>query len=135
MKRRFLSIVIFVTASAMMLQAHHSIVGVYDTSRKVSIEGVIAQFSFVNPHPFLLMDVKSAAGAVERWRLDLDNKWELADVGITRDTLKSGDRVLVSGSPARDGSLSVYVLRLDRPADDFRYEQVGSSPRVVFGKK
>jgi hypothetical protein len=135
MKQRILPFIIALAISATILHAHHSIVGVYDSNRKVSIEGTIAQFSFVNPHPFLLVDAKSASGTVERWRLELDNKNELSDVGITRDTLKYGDYVTVSGSPARDGSLSLYVLRMDRPADAFRYEQVGSSPRVTFGKK
>jgi Family of unknown function (DUF6152) len=135
MKHALLSFMIVVSFSVTVIHAHHSIVGVYDSSRKVSLEGTIAEFGFVNPHPFLLMLVKDASGTVERWRLELDNKSELAEVGVTRDTFRYDDHVTVSGSPARDGSLSLYVLRLDRPADSFRYEQVGSSPRVVFGKK
>ena len=135
MKQRLLPLIIVLIISSTALYSHHSIVGVYDSSRRVNIEGTVAQFSFVNPHPFLLVDTKNAGGTVDRWKLELDNKSELAEVGITRDTLKYGDRVLVSGSPARDGSFSLYVLRLDRPADAFRYEQVGSSPRVVFGNK
>src|ERR1051325_10556042 len=135
MKQRLLPIIVLLIVSTTVLHAHHSIAGVYDSSRKVSIEGTITQFSFVNPHPFLLIDAKGASGAMERWKLELDNKSELAEVGITRDTLKYGDQVTVTGSPARDGSLILYVLRLDRPADAFRYEQVGSSPRVIFGKK
>ena len=47
---------------------HHSIAGVYDNSRQVTIEGVIAEFHFVNPHPFVIVDVNS-----ERWKLEMDN--------------------------------------------------------------
>jgi len=32
-------------------EAHHSIAGMYDQSRRVTLDGVIAQFQFVNPHP------------------------------------------------------------------------------------
>src|SRR5205823_5791110 len=73
---------------------HHSIAGVYDNSRQVTIEGVIAEFHFVNPHPFVIVDVNS-----ERWKLEMDNLSELVEVGMTKETLKPGDRVVVSGSP------------------------------------
>jgi len=110
---------------------HHSIAGVYDNTRQVTIDGVVAEFHFVNPHPFVLVDVKS-----ERWKLELDNLSELVEVGMTKFTLKPGDHVVVSGSPARSTPpQSMYVMKLDRPSDGFRYEQVGTSPRVHFPAK
>src|SRR5437660_856690 len=48
-----------------------------------------------DPHPFVLVDADG-----ERWKLELDNLSELVEVGMTKDTLKSGDRVVVSGSPS-----------------------------------
>jgi hypothetical protein len=122
-------------AIAMMLvgttmAAHHSIAGVYDSSRKITIEGVVAQFQFINPHPVLLVDVVNRDGAAERWRLELDNRHELSDIGVTSRTLAPGDRVVATGSPARTQSRGLYLLRLDRPADGFWYEQVGQSPRI-----
>jgi len=110
---------------------HHSIAGVYDSNRQVTIEGVVAEFHFVNPHPFVLGDADG-----RRWELELDNLSELVEVGMTKDTLKSGDRVVVSGSPSRSKPpQGLYVRRLDRPTDGFRYEQVGTSPRVRFPSK
>ena len=110
---------------------HHSIAGVYDNTRQVTIDAVVAEFHFVNPHPFVLVDAKT-----ERWKLELDNLSELVDVGMTKFTLKPGDRVVVSGSPSRSAPpQSMYVMKLDRPADGFRYEQVGTSPRVHFPGK
>jgi hypothetical protein len=49
---------------------------------------------------------------------------------VTRETWKPGDWIVVTGSPARTQRHSLYVRRLDRPADGFRYEQVGNSPRI-----
>jgi hypothetical protein len=91
---------------------HHSIAGVYDSSRQVTLDGVIKEFRFVNPHPFVIVDAKDAI-----WKLELDNLRELTAVGMTKDTLKPGDR-------------TVYVQKLDRPIDGFRLEQVGNSPRI-----
>jgi hypothetical protein len=96
----------------------------------VKVEGVVAQFHFINPHPFVTIDVKNDSGRTQQWRLEMDNRFELSEIGMTAETLKPGDRVVVSGSPARSQSQSLYIRRLDRPADGFWYEQVGSSPRI-----
>jgi len=113
----------------MVVHAHHSISAVYDTSRQVAVEGV-TEFRFINPHPFLMMDVKDGRGKAQQWRLEMDNRSELAEIGVTAETWKQGDWIVVTGSPARTQADSIYVRRPDRPADGFRYEQVGSSPRI-----
>jgi hypothetical protein len=77
-----------------------------------------------------MIDVRSAAGGSQPWRLEMDNRHELAGVGMSGDSLKPGDRIVVSGSPNRTQANSVYIRTLDRPADGFRYEQVGTSPRI-----
>ena len=111
-------------------QAHHSISGVYDTSQQVTVEGVVAQFHFVNPHPFLTVEVRGDGGSAQQWRLEMDSRRELVDVGMTEGTLKPGDKVVVKGNPVRDKTQGLYIRRLDRPSDGFQYEQVGSSPAV-----
>ena len=110
--------------------AHHSIAGMYDEGRRVTIDGIVAQFHFVNPHPFVILDVKDASGNPQPWKLEMDNRHELVDVGVAGETLKAGDRVVVTGSPARAQPRTLYVRRLERPADGFLYEQVGTSPRI-----
>ena len=130
MRRSLLACAIGVVLSGAAARAHHSIAGAYDSSRRLTIDGVVAQFQFVNPHPFVTVDVIDAAGNAQRWKLELDNRHELVDIGVTATTLKPGDRLVVTGSPGRSQPHSLYVLRLDRPADGFGYEQVGNSPKI-----
>jgi thiamine monophosphate kinase len=111
-------------------EAHHSISAVYDSGRPVTVEGVVTSFEFVNPHPFLIVAVGGGTDDRESWRLEMDNRFELAGIGVTADTLKPGDVVVVTGSAGRTTPRSLYIRRLDRPADGFRYEQVGSRPRI-----
>lgn len=115
--------------------AHHSISAVYDGARQQRIEGVVAEFQFVNPHPFVVVTVTPRDGAAEKWRLELDNRFELAAIGVTDETLQPGDVVIVTGSVGRTDPRSLYVRRLDRPADGFRYEQVGTRPRVSTARR
>jgi len=110
--------------------AHHSISGVYDGSRHVTIEGHVVEFQFVNPHPFLIVATESDAKSSRTWRLEMDNRYELADIGVTAKTFKPGDRVIATGSAARADDRGLYLMKLDRPADGLRYEQVGTSPRI-----
>ena len=114
------------------LGAHHSLAGVYDSSKPVSVEGVVSEFHFVNPHPFVTVTAKGDGGRAVEWRLELDNRYELEAIGMTSRTLLRGDRITAKGSRAREGN-GMYVLRLDRAADGFWYEQVGTTPRTGRG--
>jgi hypothetical protein len=111
--------------------AHHSLSTVYDSSKQVTIGGSVRDFQFVNPHPWIGVDVDDA-GTARRWRLELDNRWELVNVGMSADTFKPGDAIVATGSAGRNGARSLYVRRLDRATDGLRYEQVGPSPRLEF---
>jgi hypothetical protein len=110
--------------------AHHSIAGIYDRAEQVTLNATVSEFRFVNPHPFIVIAVDEGRGRAEQWRVELDNRHELSEIGMSADSMKAGDRVVVTGSRARDGSHSLYALRLERRADGFVYEQVGSSPRI-----
>ena len=117
--------------SGATLAAHHSISAVYDSRKPVTLTGSVREFQFVNPHPWIGLDVTDADG-VRQWRLELDNRWELVDVGMKADTFKPGDVIVATGSSGRDGARSVYVLRLDRAADGLHYEQRGQSPSLRY---
>lgn len=126
---RWLVACAFVLAAAAAARAHHSIAGYFDSSRQVTIDGVVAEFQFIQPHPFLVVDVTRGRTA-ERWRLEMDNRGELASVGFTDTTFRPGDRVVVTGSLARREPRQMYIERLDRPADGFGYEQVNNRPQL-----
>lgn len=105
--------------------AHHSLAA-YDSAHPVEMTGEVTEFSFTQPHPYLVIEVRPG----ERWKLEMDNLFELVDVGMTKATFRTRDRVKVAGSPDRAGARQLYLRRLDRPADGLVYEQVGTSPRL-----
>ena len=130
MTRWTLSLAAALAIGGMAPQAHHSISSVYDSSRRVTVNGIVTQFQLINPHAFLFIDVKDDGGSAQSWRLEMDNRSELVNIGITPNTFRPGDRVLVSGSLARAQGQQLYLLRLDRAADGFWYEQVGQNPKI-----
>ena len=109
--------------------AHHSL-SEYDISRQVTLDVTVREFQFVNPHPYLT--VESRAGSlVQVWRLELDNRFELVQIGMSSSTFSRGDRIVASGSPGHNQKAILYVRELDRPSDGFRYVQEGSTPRIA----
>jgi hypothetical protein len=109
--------------------AHHSLAN-YDSSREVALAGEVETFSFTNPHPFLVVAAKG-----ERWKLEMDNLFELADAGLTKDSFRPGDKVTARAWPDRGGARTAYLRRLERASDGLLYEQIGTSPRVTKAPK
>ena len=114
--------------------AHHSLTG-YDSSRQVVVDGTVVEFRFAHPHPFLMVRAAVDGGKPETWQLEMDNLWELAEIGFTKTSFKPGERVVGRGSPSRTQATHIYLRRLDRPGDGLRYEQIGFSPQVNFKPK
>ena len=109
--------------------AHHSLTE-YDISRKVTLDVTVREFQFVNPHPYLTVESR-AGSVVQVWRLELDNRFELVQIGMSSSTFSRGDRIVASGSPGHNQKAILYVRELDRPSDGFRYVQEGSTPRIA----
>ena len=130
MARRGVSLACGLLLGAFTAEAHHSISGMYDTRRNVRVEGVITHVEFINPHSFITLDVSETGRAPQRWRVELDDRGELSDIGMTAQTLQPGDRVIVVGSPARREANRLYLARLARPADGYSFEQVNGRPRL-----
>jgi hypothetical protein len=127
--RGLLTLSVAMILGGAIAQGHHSIAAAYDRDRPVKLDGVLVQFAMVQPHPYVVIEIKDGRDNA-RWRGELDNRWELVAIGMNDETLKPGDRLVVSGSVGRNQPRTLYVWRLDRPADGFWYEQVGMSPRI-----
>jgi hypothetical protein len=121
MSRSMLASLLLLIAS--VAGAHHSIAARFDTNQRIVLEGTVIEFNFTNPHSFIQLDVDSEEQeAPRRWFLQWLNPIYLARRGYTQETVRPGDRVVVSGNPARDGSALLRLLELRRPADGFEYE-------------
>lgn len=108
--------------------AHHSIAGVYNTNESTEVSGVIVEFRLIRPHALLLLETRAGASEPQVWQLEMDNHFELVGIGITADTFRAGDEVVVNGNPSHDGSSRLYLRELRRPADGLVYAQVGYRP-------
>jgi hypothetical protein len=96
------------------VSAHHSSAP-YDLTRDTVIEGTATKFDFVNPHGNIELDVLGESGKVEHWTVTIESTVFLRRKGWAKDTLKSGDKIIVSGNRARDGSLHLRGISVQLP--------------------
>jgi hypothetical protein len=109
-------------ATTVGLHAHHSVTGQYDPKAAVTVEGIVVDVRIRNPHSQMRMEVVNAAKRTEVWALEMDDVADMAEQGITAKTLRAGDKLVIFGFPARDGSRLLHVQRLHRPSDGLKYE-------------
>ena len=83
--------------------AHHSL-SIYDRGKSRTVEGVVKEFRFTNPHARIILTVASADGATKDWDFEGGGVNRLTERGIFVNTIRSGDKISVSYNPMRDGS-------------------------------
>ena len=104
--------------------AHHSFAATYLEKESISVEGELVQFEFRNPHSFVQLEAKDADGNVIRWTIEWAAPNQLAGRGITRETLRPGDHVIITGNPGRNpADHRIRMLTLLRPKDNFGWGQ------------
>ena len=123
MKRTMLVVV----AAAMLLSssalfAHHSFAATYREDESVMIEGELVAFLYRNPHSFVHVMAPDPKGTLQRWSIEWGAVAQLNGQGVQRFTLKPGDKVTITGAPARSGEEHKLLMRkLVRPSDGFTW--------------
>jgi len=90
---------------AVPVAAHHSFAAEFDAAQPITIRGKVTKISWTNPHVWIYLNVADDKGKVENWGFEMGAPQQVRARGWDRDTLKTGDEIIVEGSRARDGSL------------------------------
>jgi hypothetical protein len=116
------SLIVGTMLAASAAFAHHSFSATYDENKQSRIEGEVAQFLFRNPHSMVHVTAPGADGAVYRWAIEWAGVSRLSGEGITRETLRIGDRVVVTGNPGRNpNDHRLRLLSIERPLDGWSW--------------
>ena len=94
-----------VIAAAAPVLAHHAFSAEFDASAPVTLRGPITKIEWINPHAWIHMENKSAGGKSEIWMVEGGTPNTLQRNGITRDSVKVGTVIVVSGYKAKDGRM------------------------------
>jgi len=85
--------------------AHHSFAAEFDASKPFKLSGVVTKVEWQNPHTYFYIDVADEkTGKTTNWAMEMGSPNGLMRAGWSRNTMKVGDKVVVEGSLAKDGS-------------------------------
>jgi hypothetical protein len=122
-----------VIASALLLlvagsaSAHHSAT-MFEQSKQITVEGVVKEFQYSNPHSWLLVDVTDKNGKVTTWGFEAEGPSTLQRAGIRPSVFPVGTKVTMTGRPMKDGSpAAIWVMAIK---DGKKYD-----PRAGFAVK
>jgi hypothetical protein len=105
MRNRFLASCIAAAVFALAPRwafAHHSDAGAY-ADTPITLDAVVVEFQLINPHTLIFIDADGEDGRTVRWEVETGSVAQLARRGWNKDTLKPGDRITITGLPARNG--------------------------------
>jgi hypothetical protein len=114
MKRRLSAVLVLAVialSAGLPAWAHHSFAAAFDMQRPVEVKGVITQVRLENPHSWFFLDVKDAAGKVEKWAFEAGTPSGMIRNGYKPGVIKAGVEVTIKGFRARDASQKMGMLR------------------------
>ena len=86
-------------------RAHHAFAAEFDANKPIHFDSAtVTKVELINPHSWIHVDVKMADGSTENWAIEAGSPNILMRRGITRNTLKKGDKIVIDGYQAKDGS-------------------------------
>ena len=102
--------------SSGVASAHHSRAG-YDTAKEklTTLNGVVAEVMWRNPHVYVTWDAKDDKGAVVRWTGEMSSPPTMLSEGLGKDTFKPGDPLTITFMPTRAGTPQGLVIKVVRP--------------------
>jgi hypothetical protein len=103
-----------VSATAPAL-AHHSFAAEFDAKKPVRLVGTISGIEWANPHSYFYLQVADSKGQVHSWACESAAPGPLSRRGWKKGDLKLGDRLVVDGFLARDGSRFIDARRVTLP--------------------
>jgi Family of unknown function (DUF6152) len=103
--------------------AHHAASATYVHGKTVTVEGTLKEFVWRNPHSFMKVEAPDDKGETQLWLIEGAAPTQLAEGGVTRNSLRPGDHVIVTGQPGRVADDHRMLLeKIERPSDGFKWQ-------------
>jgi hypothetical protein len=94
--------------------AHHSF-AMFDADSKMTLEGIVKEFQWTNPHAWIMLTVANTEGKPEPWAIELNGPSGLVRQGWKPKTLTPGMPITLTIHPLKDGTHGGQFLAVKLP--------------------
>ena len=104
--KQLISLLVLLSSASLagtVAYGHHAFAANYDPNLTGTIEGVVIEVFWANPHVRYFLEVVNENGETELWDVESSNIGMMTAEGWNRETIEVGDRIRVSGGLGRDG--------------------------------
>ena len=99
--------------AAVAARAHHSFAAEFLEDQTATLDGVVTEVWFRNPHVRYYIDVQTEDGKTEAWDVRGMSPTSLVRDGWTPKTIQAGDRIKVHGHLGRDGRKLLSIISIE----------------------
>lgn len=103
------------------VRAHHGWQE-FDEKTEVTVQGTVTDFHYVNPHCVVEFDVKDDKGHIQKWQGEFSNPGVLSRRGWNAAYLETGDKLTITGHPAKNAVLALHVTRILSASGEVKLE-------------
>ena len=115
-RRTLLGAAACVLAGVVPAFAHHSVSGVFDITKEVTVTGKISTLEWINPHTFIHLDVTEPNGSVTTYVFEILPPAFLRRSGVSKEALlggkEVGQTVTIKANPYRDKPHGGWITRI-----------------------
>ena len=106
---------VFFSVSPSVVMSHHSFAVEFEKDKIDTIEGVVTEVWFKNPHVRYYIKVVNEKGEEEMWDVRAGSASNLTRSGWGKNAIKVGDEVTVTGNLGRDGKKLMSIDKIVLP--------------------
>jgi len=124
--RTLLCLALVALVGRVPVHGHHSFAASYLEDQLVSVEGDVVELEYRNPHSWVHIQARDNFGRMQKVSAEWASPVRLNQQGVTRDALKPGDRVIITGSPSRNpADYTMHLKKIVRAADGWQWAGLG----------
>lgn len=115
---RLIAAVLAFSCLPVVASAHHAFSANYDVTKIGTVEGIVEEVFWANPHVHYYIRVRTE-DREELWDVEDSNLSSMANRGWNRNTIRAGDEIRVTGRLGRDGKRRIWageIVRADGQA-------------------
>jgi Family of unknown function (DUF6152) len=115
-----------------LLVGHHA-VSMFDINKVLTLRGNVTKVDWMNPHPYIYLDLKDDNGSYVNWSVEFSDLNKLRRVGLEKDMIEIGKEITIIAYPARtQGDFAYLEVASNLPMSHAKTQRFARAKEVLI---